>query len=952
MPTFAESCCCRGRRPDGIIARRHFSRPDLIARLLRDRHVARFIVAPEGFGKTTLAFEYADVVHSFQHVFWVNGRSPCFLRDLDSGSLLSALATHDPSMALVVLEDVPRLDDDRAFRFGQMVAALLDRKVEVVVTCVPSADPSCSDLRDRMLLRASDLLLSDEEMSNEVAAGRLSAEQEAACALSDRVACLRWADAGARVLMAGARREELPADVRLAMLVMLALMSGPLDDVAGFLPSEHADEIVRLLGRGYAFLGVDERASTYRAARLEVADLSEAFGRRLDELAASSWHDDRDALCAHIADMMLLRGQVLRACQFSAAFSTKAGAAAWAAKRGWEILLRCEPAAFNDLHASVTRGASGLHETLGAQQAWACFLLGDDARALFCARRVAFSNGASFLNRVRCLVLLMRIGTLDVRERAGMELAQLVDAPAAGASAESGSRAKCGAGERKAACDEDDALDWMLLARICVGALRGADAAMQAWRGGSGGCGASDAIGEGERSVQDVRAAPGLRGASGLIGAPGLQGASGASSVLGMSAVADVCADGVPESEPVRQARLLGATWLVDDFGVDERRDRPGASRWREVGAGVGGGWNVEELMGYMSFALAQMCAQGALSWCALCANSALERACARDERLGEFALSAADSSALRHAEVALFEQRGTYRRAAAARTGKRQEYQLTHPDAFRAHDVSADVAAGARVATPMLSVRLFGGLEVRMGDNLIAGGMLRRGKVKELLAVLVLSRGREIPKDRLAALLWPNSKIDTARRNLYSVWSQLRSALRVEGTCPYLIQSQDGCKLDVRLVSSDAYAFEGLCRALLFGTVETDNWESLYAQVCNEYADDLMPCEEDELISSMRVRYRMQLVDGLIAASARLGQRGEACGALWFAREALRRDARREDAYVALMEAQIAADQRGAALETYFACRRFLSEELGIDPSARIVELYRSVIEAEESLS
>ncbi len=50
------------------------------------------------------------------------------------------------------------------------------------------------------------------------------------------------------------------------------------------------------------------------------------------------------------------------------------------------------------------------------------------------------------------------------------------------------------------------------------------------------------------------------------------------------------------------------------------------------------------------------------------------------------------------------------------------------------------------------------------------------------------------------------------------------------------------------------------------------------------------------------------------------------------------------------MMEAQIASSQRGAAIDTYFECRRFLGEHLGIDPSRRVVELYRSVIETEES--
>ena len=57
------------------------------------------------------------------------------------------------------------------------------------------------------------------------------------------------------------------------------------------------------------------------------------------------------------------------------------------------------------------------------------------------------------------------------------------------------------------------------------------------------------------------------------------------------------------------------------------------------------------------------------------------------------------------------------------------------------------------------------------------------------------------------------------------------------------------------------------------------------------------------------------------------------------------------EDACAALMEAQLGAGQRAAAIDTYLSCRRYLVEELGIDPSPSIVALYRSAVEAEEAL-
>ncbi|WP_165056469.1 MULTISPECIES: BTAD domain-containing putative transcriptional regulator [unclassified Adlercreutzia] len=885
MPTFVEACCCRGRRPEGVIARRHFSRSDLIARLLRDRHVARFVVAPAGFGKSALAFEYADVVCSFQHVFWINGRSPCFLRDLDADVLLSSVCRLDPQAALVVCEDVPRLDDDRTLSFARLVDALLDRRIEVIVTCVPSADSFAPLLRDRMLLRGVDLLLSDEELSCEVASGRMGEELRRTCAPGERVACLRWGEGGARTLMEGVRREELPGDVRLGMLVLLALGEGSVEDLAVFLPCERACEIARLLEDGYAFLGIDGRAGTYRAVSLEAGELGVAFGHRMDDMAAASACSARDELAARLAEELFARGRLVRACRLMVALAAKGAAATWACAHGWELLEHGEAHAFCEMHEDVARGATGMHDVLSSLRGWACLMLDDVPEALAYARRVTRSSAASPLDRVRANVLLAREGAPEVRERAVLALEGLM-APT--------SRTPLDEETARAA---DDTMAWPLLARLAAAPEAGER--LRAW----------------ERAA-----------AADASGSP-------------------ACPRGL------RNALLLGAAWLLDDLACE---DGTGQLASQLVGLRASDGRLAADMIAsFVGAALAAACAHGAPSWYALAASEALERAVARDGRLAAFAPAPATAATLRRAEVACIGQRERYRRSQDARRGERREFQLAHPDPFRAHDTSAAYAITARTAVPTLFVRLFGGLEARIGDELVDPRAFSRVKTRTLLAMLVLNRGREVARDRLAALMWPAATPEAARKNFYSIWSKLNRALRVGEHCPYLIRSQNGCRLDPRLVTSDVAAFEALSRTLLFGVPESEGWEELYAQVCDVYADDLMPGEEDnEIIASMRDRYRVQLIDGLIATSIRLSQRGEARGSVWFAREALRRDAAREDAYLALMEAQVAADQRASAIETYFACRRFLSDELGIDPSAKTVELYRSIIETEEPLA
>lgn len=157
MSAFLVNAACNGRPPMHLNALQHYPRPPLIARLLRERHVARFIVAPEGYGKTALALEYAETVFSFDQVYWLEGKSPCFLRDLDRRIVASTLL-ENPESFLVVMEDVPLLDGSRAELLSSMIDEFLDRGCEVLATCVPICDVYAKLQRDRVRLTAVDLL--------------------------------------------------------------------------------------------------------------------------------------------------------------------------------------------------------------------------------------------------------------------------------------------------------------------------------------------------------------------------------------------------------------------------------------------------------------------------------------------------------------------------------------------------------------------------------------------------------------------------------------------------------------------------------------------------------------------------------------------------------------------------------------------------------------------------
>ena len=262
MSTFIESAACKGRRPERVAVSHLVARPELISRLLRERHVPRFLVAPDGFGKTQIAFQYADTVFSFLHVFWINGKSPCFLRDLDNGRIIYEMHKIENGTFLVVFEDIPRLDDERAENFSCLIDELLEKGNEVIVTCVPSRDAFGQRHRDRLKLDSSDFLLNEVErkLSTPISSSAIQSKNPV---LASQVACLHWGgDSGVKLLNALVL-EELPSEVFLVIFIMLVLREGDMNDVAAFVSMQIDTTFISRLVQGYPYLGITERDGTF-----------------------------------------------------------------------------------------------------------------------------------------------------------------------------------------------------------------------------------------------------------------------------------------------------------------------------------------------------------------------------------------------------------------------------------------------------------------------------------------------------------------------------------------------------------------------------------------------------------------------------------------------------------------------------------------------------------------
>jgi DNA-binding SARP family transcriptional activator len=100
-----------------------------------------------------------------------------------------------------------------------------------------------------------------------------------------------------------------------------------------------------------------------------------------------------------------------------------------------------------------------------------------------------------------------------------------------------------------------------------------------------------------------------------------------------------------------------------------------------------------------------------------------------------------------------------------------------------------AVVAAGAAALlgsvpsppTVRTSIGVLGPLLVRHGDRAVAGGDLRRQRVRELLAILVVEQA--VSRDRVIDILWPEHDLDAGARNLRVTLTYLRRLLDPDRT-------------------------------------------------------------------------------------------------------------------------------------------------------------------------
>ena len=244
------------------------------------------------------------------------------------------------------------------------------------------------------------------------------------------------------------------------------------------------------------------------------------------------------------------------------------------------------------------------------------------------------------------------------------------------------------------------------------------------------------------------------------------------------------------------------------------------------------------------------------------------------------------------------------------------------------------------------LDIGLLGPLQVRdeTGRPVHVGGR----QLRVLLTLLALNAGRVVPAGSLAGELWPDDPPGNPGNALQTLVSRLRAELRQAGAGDVIESHPAGYRLAVPPGAVDVMAFEELAaqgrRALADGDAGQAARvlrDALLAWRGQPLAD-AAGSDFAEATSARLTELRSSVLADRIEADLALGEGASLVGEL---RVLLSADPLAERPRAQLMRALYAAGRQAEAIAAYHEGRELLADQLGVDPSAQLEQVYLGIL-------
>ncbi len=231
---------------------------------------------------------------------------------------------------------------------------------------------------------------------------------------------------------------------------------------------------------------------------------------------------------------------------------------------------------------------------------------------------------------------------------------------------------------------------------------------------------------------------------------------------------------------------------------------------------------------------------------------------------------------------------------------------------------------------TPPLRLVTFGGLGVQRGGAPAEGAGAQRRRLA-LLALLAAAGERGSSREKLLGLLWPESDLERARKNLAQAVYALRRDLGAEE----LVIGTTELRLNTDLCGSDLADFRAAIREDRLADAVT-----LYRGPFLEgiYLDEAP--EFERWAETERTALAHEYVHALEKLAEQTAGKGDARAAVGYWRLLANADPLNGKSALGLMRALAAAGDRAAALQHYRVYEMLLRQELDLAPDAAVVKL------------
>jgi len=215
--------------------------------------------------------------------------------------------------------------------------------------------------------------------------------------------------------------------------------------------------------------------------------------------------------------------------------------------------------------------------------------------------------------------------------------------------------------------------------------------------------------------------------------------------------------------------------------------------------------------------------------------------------------------------------------------------------------------------------------------DGLSVPGPSTR-KARAIMAYLVMNRRTETARDRLLEIFWPDAEPDRARDSLKTALWSIRRCLKTAG-----VEADEFLQVSK---STLRWAADTVVDAMQFTELAAgDNGSSTRAAL-DLFRGDFLEGDYDNWAVAERERLAA-LYERVLSRVVRTSKDTDAAQLL------IARNPYDEEAYVALVEAELQAGRRSAAVTWIERCRKALSE-IGETPSESFEERFRSIIRVE----